>query len=100
MNDHPPLAIAPQKTAASRTQQGEQGARYRNVLNYMHEHWREVRCPPAVLPLWPRSCSHCSRLPALFVCRRIQAEQTPYAVLQRGFAEEDHHACCNKRDGP
>ena len=27
MNDHPPLAIAPQKTAAPRTQQGERGAR-------------------------------------------------------------------------
>ena len=27
VNDHPPLAIAPQKTAAPRTQQGERGAR-------------------------------------------------------------------------
>ena len=29
VNEHPPVAIAPQKTAAPRTQQGERGARNR-----------------------------------------------------------------------
>ena len=48
VNEHPPVAIAPLKTAASRTQQGEQGARNGTRVRRIRlvEDGEDVTIPP------------------------------------------------------